>query len=211
VRLALEQKLLNSSTSFFDYGCGYGDDVRQVAQLGISASGWDPIHEPAHKPRQADVVNLGYVVNVIEDLAERSNVLRDAWSLTKKLLIVSARLTLELKNGLSHSSFADGYVTSRGTFQKFYEQHELRDWINEVLEVRSVAAAPGIFFVFQDNDLLQSFSASRYRRTTVGPQQRNSHLVFEQNRDLFEELIAFVVNRGLKSKVLVPSRRRWAV
>lgn len=196
VRLALEHKLLNSSTSFFDYGCGYGDDVRQVSELGIPASGWDPIHEPANKPRQADIVNLGYVVNVIEDLAERSTVLRDAWSLTKKLLIVSARLTLELKNSLSHSSFADGYVTSRGTFQKFYEHHELRDWINEVLDVRSVAAAPGIFFVFQDDDLLQSFSASRYRRTTVGPVQRNSHLVFEQNRDLFEELIAFVVNRG---------------
>jgi hypothetical protein len=41
------------------------------------------------------VVNLGYVINVIEEAAERADVLREAWALTRKVLIVSARLTVD--------------------------------------------------------------------------------------------------------------------
>jgi hypothetical protein len=32
----------------------------------------------------ADVVNLGYVINVIEELAERRQALINAWELTRK-------------------------------------------------------------------------------------------------------------------------------
>jgi DNA phosphorothioation-associated putative methyltransferase len=194
--MALEHGLLNRETSFFDYGCGYGNDVHRLSDQGILSTGWDPIHHPDQERKQADIVNLGYVVNVIEDAVERAGALREAWSLARKLLIVSARLSIETKNGGPQNTYADGYVTSRGTFQKFYEQHELRDWINEVLGVSSVAVAPGIFYVFQDHNLLQSFVASRYRRTTSAPRQKYSNLVFEQHRELFDPLIEFVTHRG---------------
>lgn len=196
IRLALADGLLGRTTTFFDYGCGHGEDISRLTQMGIEASGWDPMHCAETKRQPADVVNLGYVVNVIEDPAERVSVLKDAWSLTRKLLIVSARLSIEAKNGVSSSPYSDGYVTCRGTFQKFYEQRELGDWINEVLGLQSAAVAPGIFYVFQDNDLRQSFAASRYRRTTVIPRQKFSHLIFEQNQDLFDPLIGFLAKRG---------------
>ena len=38
--------------------------------------------------------------------------------------------------------YADGYLTSRGTFQKLFDQQELRNWIDQNLGVSSVAAAP---------------------------------------------------------------------
>jgi DNA phosphorothioation-associated putative methyltransferase len=196
IRLALEHGLLNLDTSLFDYGCGYGDDIERLNEQGIVSTGWDPVHRPDPEREQADVVNLGYVVNVIEDAEERATVLRDACSLSRKLLIVSARLSIEAKNGISPSPYGDGCVTSRGTFQKFYEQHELRDWINQVLGVSSVAVAPGIFYVFRDPDLIQSFAASRYRRTTSAPRQKHSHILFEQHRELFDQLITFITNRG---------------
>jgi DNA phosphorothioation-associated putative methyltransferase len=196
IRIALEAGLLNRNTTVFDYGCGHGDDVHRLNEQGIISSGWDPIHCPENERLQADVVNLGYVVNVIEDPAERTAVLRDAWSLAQKLLIVSARLSFETKYGGPQSPYADGYVTSRGTFQKYYEQHELRDWINEVLGVSSVAVAPGIFYIFQDQIFLQSFIASNYRRTATTPRQKYSNVVFEQYRDLFEPLIKFITERG---------------
>jgi DNA phosphorothioation-associated putative methyltransferase len=164
--------------------------------MGIEAGGWDPIHRTETKRKPADVVNLGYVVNVIEDPVERASVLKDAWSLTQKLLIVSARLSIEAKNGVSSSPYADGYVTCRGTFQKFYDQRELGEWINEILGLQSAAVAPGVFYVFQDNDLRQSFAASRYRRVTVVPRQKFSHLIFEQNHELFDPLIEFIASRG---------------
>jgi DNA phosphorothioation-associated putative methyltransferase len=164
--------------------------------MGIEASGWDPIHCAETKRQPADIVNLGYVVNVIEDPTERATVLKEAWSLTQKLLIVSARLSIEVKNGASSSPYGDGYVTCRGTFQKFYDQRELGEWINEILGLQSAAVAPGVFYVFQDNDLRQSFAASRYRRTAVLPRQKFSHLLFEQNHDLFDPLIEFIAKRG---------------
>jgi DNA phosphorothioation-associated putative methyltransferase len=196
IRLALEDGLLSRTTTFFDYGCGHGGDIDRLSQMGINASGWDPMHRTETKRQPADVVNLGYVVNVIEDPAERASVLKDAWSLAQKLLIVSARLSIEAKNGASSSPYADGYVTCRGTFQKFYDQRELGEWITEILGSQSAAVAPGVFYVFQDDDLRQSFAASRYRRTTVIPRQRFSHLIFEENRDLFDPLIAFIAKRG---------------
>ncbi|MGI9064879.1 MAG: DNA phosphorothioation-associated putative methyltransferase [Pyrinomonadaceae bacterium] len=196
VRLALDQGILNLQATFFDYGCGHGDDISRLRERGIVSSGWDPIHRPHDVRQQADVVNLGYVVNVIEDRNERVSVLKDAWSLARKLLIVSARLSIEGKNNVWSSTYADGCFTNRGTFQKFYEQHELRDWINDVLGVQSVAVAPGIFYVFQDNELLQSFGASRCRRTTPIPRQKYSHRIFEENRELFDPLIEFITSRG---------------
>jgi DNA phosphorothioation-associated putative methyltransferase len=196
IRLALEDGLLNCDTSFFDYGCGFGDDINRLNARGIPAAGWDPIYQPDHERKQADVVNLGYVVNVIEDAAERAAVLQDAWSLARKLLVVSARLSIEAKEDSLLSPYIDGYITSRGTFQRFYEQHELRDWIKEVLGVTSIAVAPGIFYVFRDSNLIQSFAASRHRRTTSAPHKKHSNIIFEQYREVFDPLVAFISNRG---------------
>src|SRR3712207_6196530 len=93
IRLALDDGLIRPDTEVFDYGCGHGDDVRVLSERGITCAGWDPAHYPDEKPRSADVVNLGYVVNVIEDTKERSAALLAAWDLARNLLIVSARLT----------------------------------------------------------------------------------------------------------------------
>lgn len=82
VRLALEQGLIDRSSTFFDYGCGHGDDISRLSEMGVEASGWDPVHLPSARLTPADVVNLGYVVNVIEDGNERAAALRGAWDLT---------------------------------------------------------------------------------------------------------------------------------
>jgi hypothetical protein len=42
-----------------------------------------PVYAPNGARREADVVNLGYVVNVMEDPSERREVLRRAWSLAR--------------------------------------------------------------------------------------------------------------------------------
>ena len=57
--------------SVFDYGCGQGADVDALASQGFDAFGWDPHHAPSGPRRPADVVNLGFVINVIEDPRER--------------------------------------------------------------------------------------------------------------------------------------------
>jgi hypothetical protein len=39
--------------------------------MGIRSGGWDPVHRPEPPVEPAPVVNLGYVVNVIENPQER--------------------------------------------------------------------------------------------------------------------------------------------
>ena len=63
----------------------------------------------------------------------------------------------------------DGIVTGRRTFQKFFTQEELRTWIERVLGRRSVAAAPGIFYVFRDEAEEQSFAIGRVSRRRRAP------------------------------------------
>ena len=71
--------LLHPERTVFDYGCGKGDDIRHLRTLGYTVDGWDPTHRPQAERRPADVVNLGYVLNVIERPSERAETLRTAW------------------------------------------------------------------------------------------------------------------------------------
>ena len=195
MRHALDAGVVAESSSIFDYGCGRGDDVRHLRGLGFTCCGWDPVHVPDETRESADIVNLGYVVNVIEDSWERSETLNAAWDLATRLLVVSARLPHEAEP-MDLKPFRDGFLTKRGTFQKFFTQHELRAWIDTTLGVESVAAAPGIFFVFRDHDLREHFEASRFRRRAAAPTQRISDALYEQHHDILQPLMEFVAQRG---------------
>jgi len=195
MRTAMKDGLVAASTEVFDYGCGHGDDVERLSQAGIRAFGWDPAHRPDGPRRDADIVNLGYVVNVVESPEERAQTIRAAWNYARDVLIVSARLKSEAETS-AFDEFEDGCVTRIGTFQKFYEQHELRDWIQETLGESPVAAAPGVFYVFRHADRREQFVASRYRRRLAAPRIRLSYRLFEQHRELLQALMAFVTERG---------------
>ena len=99
----------------FDYGCGRGDDLRVLSSRGIRCQGWDPVYAPDTERRRADVVNLGYVVNVIEDPQERAAALHNAWALTRQVLVVAARLSLEAPP-TGQRPYRDGFLTQLGTF-----------------------------------------------------------------------------------------------
>ncbi|RIU26223.1 DNA phosphorothioation-associated putative methyltransferase [Mycobacteroides abscessus] len=190
VALAMTDGVLTAAMSVFDYGCGRGDDLRTLAGLGYRVDGWDPSHRPGAALCTADIVNLGYVVNVIEDRAERGETLRRAWSLTRQVLVVSARLVWEARD-LEGRPHADGVVTRAGTFQKFYEQTELAEWIEEALGVKPTAAAPGVFYVFRDVGRAHEFLATR--AYTYRPRIRfDPHVVYEANQEILAPLVDFL-------------------
>ena len=194
MRLAVTDGLLGNDVSVMDYGCGRGSDIRLLQDRGFDCVGWDPVHAPDGFRRASDVVNLGYVVNVIEDPEERRDALVRAWNLAQRVLVVSARLQAEAPE--VSAPYADGHVTRLGTFQKFYEQQELRGWIDTVLDVPSVPAAPGVFYVFRDPGARAAFVASRFRRAPAAPRLRIGEQLFIEHKRLFEALAAFISTRG---------------
>lgn len=195
VRLALQHELLNPTQTFFDFGCGRGDDVSRTVALGITARGWDPNHSPEAPIIPSDVVNLGYVVNVIERPAERDEVLERAWAITRKVLVISARLEHE-RDDAHVAPVGDGWATRHGTFQKFYDHNELGTWIEQTLHQPPVAGAPGVYYVFRSDADRENFLASRFRRQLALPRKRPSDEAYQRHRDTLEPLIDFVANRG---------------
>jgi DNA phosphorothioation-associated putative methyltransferase len=195
VQLALRDGLLTIAVSFFDYGCGHGQDLALLQTQGIACSGWDPVFRPAAPQVEADIVNLASVLNVIESPAERLTTLRRAWQLARRLLIVAAQVRLPGR-GDSQVEFGDGILTHRGTFQKYYEQGELKQLLEAQLEAEAIPAALGIFYVFKDEALRQSFLASRYQRRPATPRPRLSQLRFEESRELLEPLLTAVTQLG---------------
>ncbi|MER5991558.1 DNA phosphorothioation-associated putative methyltransferase [Streptomyces viridosporus] len=159
-RQALADRQLPPERTVLDYGCGRGDDVRALEQLDCRVVGWDPYYRSDAPLVVSDVVLLTYVLNVIEDPAERRETLQRAWELASTLLVVSARLTWE-KSKVRGQDFGDGLLTSRQTFQHLYGAGELREYVEQITGARVVAAAPGVVYAFRDEGARLSYLAQR--------------------------------------------------
>lgn len=153
---------LTGASTVLDYGCGRGDDLSALRCQGITAAGWDPYFRPDGERVEADVVNLGFVLNVIENLTERREALRLAYGYTRRVLAVAAliggRTAYE-----RYRLFRDGVLTTRGTFQKYYTHEELGAYIAEVVGREPVAVHPGLYFVFRTDEDEQDFLERRQR------------------------------------------------
>jgi DNA phosphorothioation-associated putative methyltransferase len=184
---------LQGDYSLFDYGCGRGDDLRELEAHGLDVLGWDPNFRPDADKVGSDIVNIGFVVNVIEDRDERLDALLGSWELTQKLLVVSAMLANESYIA-QFQPYKDGVITSRNTFQKYYSQSELKEFIETTLDENAIAIGPGIFYVFRDKNLEQQFQQNRQKRhyewrhlTAPEPvSESQARLLFTQHEALFE-------------------------
>ena len=201
-RLSLPMQLLarhnyfDGSFSVLDYGCGKGDDVRELEAHGLDISAWDPVHRPDGNKKNADIVNLGFVINVIEDRKERDNALIDAYKHTNSILSVSAMIGRDSIVS-QFTPYKDGVITSRNTFQKYFSQSELKSYIETTLGESVIAVNPGVFFVFKDKDEEQLFLVERQsiRRTWKHITQREKRVaapvqtkdIIEKHRQLFED------------------------
>ena len=163
VKTLLELGQLRRGESFFDYGCGHGGDVEAIGKLGHPSNGWDPVHAPDEPKQSADVVNLGFVLNVIEDPAERVEAVLDAWHHTLRVLLVSTLIAgQEAYDDVL--TFGDGVITRRDTFQKFFEPADIQALLEDTLHTEALPVGLGIYLVFRDTAELHDFLASRARR-----------------------------------------------
>jgi len=151
---------LNGEFSVFDYGCGKGDDIRELEAHGIDVSGWDPVYRPNERNSSKDIVNLGFVLNVIEDRNERTQTLFNAWRYVDKFLVVSVMIANE-HHIQQFMPYKDGVITTRKTFQKYYSQGEIRYYIESTLNETAIAAGQGVFIIFKDKLEEQAFLSER--------------------------------------------------
>jgi DNA phosphorothioation-associated putative methyltransferase len=194
IRLAIESGMITFATTIFDYGCGIGGDVKRLQSAGYNCEGWDPYYFPDVEIRSADIVNLSYIINVIEDPAERDRALSHAWALTGRVLIVAAQILVNDLRGVL--VYGDGILTKRNTFQKYYQQSELKEYIDRVLNVEAIPIGLGIFLVFRDPAQAESFRAARLYTRITAPRVRIESKRFEDYQIQLAPLIEFVSQRG---------------
>ncbi|MEM6399561.1 MAG: DNA phosphorothioation-associated putative methyltransferase, partial [Cyanobacteria bacterium P01_D01_bin.116] len=195
-KLAVEFEIINKETTFFDYGCGHGEDIKRLTDMDIESAGWDPYYKPEAPLISADVVNLGYILNVIEDTEERLESLKNAWNLAKEVLIVSAQVLVSTISSKNQLAYGDGVVTRRNTFQKYYEQGELKKYIDTTLEVDAVPVALGIYFVFRDEQEKENFRVECYRSRVIAPRIILATKKYEECKEELAPLIKFYTKRG---------------
>ena len=194
VRLAIESGIITAETTIFDYGCGVGGDVKRLKSQGYNCEGWDPYYFPEAEIRSAEIINLSYIINVIEDLVERDRVLSHAWELTQGVLIVAAQILVNDLRGVL--AYGDGILTKRNTFQKYYQQVELKEYIDRVLTVDAIPIGLGIFLVFRDASQAESFRAARLYTRMTTPRARVESKRFEDYQVQLAPLMEFVSQRG---------------
>ncbi len=187
---------LNGEYSVLDYGCGKGDDVRELEAHGINVTGWDPVHQPNVKYTRHDLVNLGFVLNVIEDRQERTQTLLNAWKYADKAIVIAVMVAGEAVIN-QFKPYKDGIITSRNTFQKYYSQGEIRYYIESTLNEKAIAVGQGIFLVFKDKMEEQTFLSERQhikrnwkqktqRQLALKPKKIRKDII-DKNSELFSD------------------------
>lgn len=172
---------------------------------GIEAFGWDPHHAVDGPRRSADIVNLGFVINVIEDQRERAETVKVAWGFAERVLCVAAMVQGKVQTA-GQKPHRDGWITSRGTFQKYYSQQELREFVATQTGQEPLTLAPGVVAAFRDKELEQEILLRRRSRSFVygalpRPPRRERQAVprpglRERISSVLEELRMFALTTG---------------
>jgi hypothetical protein len=122
MRLLKEKDLLKGT--ILDFGCGNYDDCRILQKEGFNIFGYDK-YNPIYKEDRLlknhfDTLTCNYVFNVIPDLQEHYDLI----GLLKKLsdnIYIAVRSDIKAKqDNWIWSDREQGYWTSRGSFQRFY-------------------------------------------------------------------------------------------
>lgn len=166
MQLMVRLGIIRREFSIFDYGCGQGDDVLLLRRSGYEAFGWDPYHAPDEPRRKADVVNLGFVLNVIENPLERIETLKAAWGFAGRALTIAVMPAGKYQvSGLT--PYRDGFLTNRGTFQRYFTQDDLRELVTSATGETPLSLAPGIVALFRDKELEQEIAYRRRSRASM--------------------------------------------
>ena len=98
--------------------------------------------------------------------------------------------------GKNPVEFGDGILTGRNTFQKFFEQSELKAYLESQLSTEAVPAWIGTFYLFRDEMLQQQFIANRFRRRTLVQRRLVSEQRLEEARLTLEPLMEVIGGLG---------------
>ena len=93
---------------------------------------------------------------------------------------MSARLAWDA-DAATGKPYLDGRLTNAGTFQKYFTPDELKAWVETTIRHGAVTAAPGVLYIFRDDQGAQRLLAHHSRHNSR-PRQGVAELLYQQGR-----------------------------
>ena len=142
-----------------DYGCGKGFDSQYLTEMGLDVLSYDPYFPGKNIKKESDWCLLFYVINVIEDLAEREYVLLNAYQLARKWLGVGVTPHDEMTN--KAIPYGDGRITSINTFFTSYDAQRAKRYIRAVLGLQPILTDSVLLMPSEIGEPIAHFELSR--------------------------------------------------
>lgn len=127
------EKELKPNETINDIGAGRGIDYQHMLKDGRKVTACDPYTELGDcQKKKTDVVISNYVLNTIRPTERKKalDVIRDH---TKDRAYITVRRTGDMK-----TPSPDGYITGKGTFQKYSEPGELKKYVEKDFETVTI-------------------------------------------------------------------------
>lgn len=140
IKKLLDLEILKKSLIHLDYGCGFGQDVERLRSQGFNSMGYDPYYFPI-SPKNADIVTMNYVLNVIDNVEERKQTLLKAWSLARKALAIATNI----QGGTGKNNY-----TKWQTYTKSFTYIELKGFIESILGYELIRLDKDKFIIYRD-------------------------------------------------------------
>lgn len=153
-RILVENSLVTGP--IFDWGCGHGYDLKYFRQHGLDCDGWDPVHRPETPPSEflPDIfswVHCAFVLNTLPCPRQRQKILTDIYHFLPPSghLSLTVRSQAELASQIKSNWYksGDGWITSRGTFQRGFLADELFEMLSPLYSSISVVSKKPIFVI----------------------------------------------------------------
>jgi len=159
----LYQKSLLIGT-ILDFGCGKGKDLDFLLSKGIMVDGYDKYYHPHCNFKSGyDTIICNYVINVISDLQERINVVKQIIKLLKTngTAYITTRTANEINKAGNEkwTKFNDGFKTNRGTFQKGYNVDSLKSFVSDI--------ANDMMISVKINTITKNIKSAKYSQISI--------------------------------------------
>ena len=136
VRTLINKGYIHKGQTILDFGCGNGFDVKELQKQGFNISGYDKFNPKYYIPQllnnRYDCVICNYVLNVIYDLEEHKQVLEQLYSLSENVYIAVRSDIKSVNNKWEFIDEYQCYKTSKGSYQRFYNESMIDSIIGNV-------------------------------------------------------------------------------
>ena len=123
MRVLYDKELLKGN--ILDYGCGFGEDVSKLKNLGYNIVGYDKYNTKFKRDFLLDkmysVVTCNYVFNVIQK-NEHDKLLKLLKTLGDEIYISVRADKKAIKHNWVYDKDKDVYITTANTYQRFYDE-----------------------------------------------------------------------------------------